>query len=87
MNPRAIRITLGILLFASVLYFPWYVTLLIALIIVARTSGYEVLIAGLCVDLLYGDRGIWGLEVPFLATGTAVILFFAAHFIKKNFIR
>lgn len=82
-----LRVVLIVALFLSVLYLPWVATLLIALAVLAVRPGYEVIVAGLALDLLYGDSGVYGISTPFLSTLCAVVLFFTAHFIKRNFIR
>lgn len=81
------RPLLAAALFASVLFLPWFVTLALALALVALANAYEVILAGFLLDLLYGVDGMFGVPMPFLGTTTAFILFAAAYLIKRNLVR
>jgi len=48
------RITFTILFFLSTFLFPWYITVLFALALVAVAPGYEIIIGGLVLDFVYG---------------------------------
>lgn len=82
-----LRFALDGLLVASVLYFPWWITLLIAVALLIVSPGYEVLLAGAALDLLYGDMGLFGISVPLISTVAALILFIVAFILKRNFLR
>lgn len=82
-----LRFALDGALIASVLYFPWWITLLIAALLLIISPGYEVLLAGAALDLLYGDTGLLGISVPLIGTAAAFVLFIVAFILKRNFLR
>lgn len=82
-----LRLALSAALFGSVLLLPWWVTLLLAIALCAIANGYEVILAGFLLDILYGGEGSLGLPMPFLSTSVAFVIFAMAFIIKRNFIR
>lgn len=71
---------------ASVIYLPWWLSLVMVLASVALIDQfYEVVLAGLLFDLLYGlGTSWWSVRVPFgLAT---VLLVWLAARLKRNLI-
>lgn len=80
-NKKVIRTVLDILLFGSVFIFPWYITVLISLILLALFKPFEIIAAGLLMDALYGVS-FYGTD--FLFTIIFLALYLASHFMKKN---
>lgn len=76
------RIFFNLLLLGAVFYTPWWFVALLAFIgAFLFPSYYEIIIAGILVDLLYGTqvhmmRGVWGLAV-------ALVLFVTARQLKQ----
>jgi len=80
------RISINILLFISILYFPWWATFLIALLLLALHSGVELLFWGVFADALFGTKLLFFYDVQFLFTLTFFALIFLALYIKKQII-
>ncbi len=51
--PSKLRVTLNILLVASVLFAPPWAVAIVAVFFAARYRAWEVVIAGMCMDLLW----------------------------------
>ena len=79
----ALRIILNILLGISVLTLPWWLSLLIILVMLFLYRAYEVLAWGFIADVLYG----WPLPAFFntslLITFSVVLLFLVAEYVKR----
>jgi len=74
------RIIVDILLFLSILYLPFWFSVLLAFVAALYfKSFYELVIALLVIDLLYGGYGN-----NFLMTISGVILFALVSFLKKR---
>ena len=82
----SIRFFLILLFFSSTFFFPWFVTTLLALALLAVSSGYEVVFGGLMLDFLYGTDVPSYIGSPFLFTIFFAILFVAGFYIKKHLI-
>lgn len=80
------RVAFGILLFVSVFLFPWWGVLAIAIYGAWRFSFYyEILIAGVCFDLLYGGAGLpFVLGFGLLGTLCSAAVLFAIERIKQE---
>lgn len=76
-------VVLGLIL-ASVIYLPWWLSLIIALAAIAWIDDfYEVAVAGLLFDLLYGlGTDWWSVRIPVALL--SVLLVFLATRLKKN---
>ena len=85
MNQPLKRIGADALLFTSVLFFPWWVTLCVGSLSFFLFSGYyELIAAGLLIDLLYGaPLARFGGFTQVSALG-ASCLFFALLVIKRR---
>ncbi len=63
---RIVRILLGVILLASVIFLPWWASLLIAVCAgLATERPYEILIFGFLSDLIYADFNPEGLDFSF----------------------
>jgi len=80
-----LRIFVNTILFLSVFYLPWWVTIFFVVIgIFLFKNFYEGIFVGLLIDLLYGTGakefyGIW-----FVFTVSTAIFFILGERIKKN---
>ncbi len=62
-----IRLILNIALFISILFFPWYLTIILGLALVALYNSYEVLAWGFFADTLYATTlpALYGFQFIF----------------------
>lgn len=81
-----LRIIINALLFSSILFFPWWITLFIAVAFLFMFEAYEVLLWGLFGDLLYGAPVAGFLNIEFLFTLLFILLFIGVYFLKKKLI-
>ncbi len=79
-----VRILANIVLFSSVLFFPWWVTVAagVAFSVFFRAS-YEVVFWAFFSDLLYGTEAASFFRIHFLSTASAVVLVVVLERIKK----
>ncbi len=72
------RIILDILLFLSVLFAPWWVSVLLALIFMIYFRNFiEIIIAGFIIDILYGNGQMY------FTVGSLVVFVFLHLFKRK----
>lgn len=81
-----VRITLNILLFLSILFFPWWVSLAIGLILLIRYTAYELLAYGFFADTVYGIPLPGLYNIQFLFTLVFFIALVASFYIKRKII-
>ncbi len=80
-----VRIILNVAVLVSILFFPWFVTVIIGIIAVfLQKNFYEIIAWAIFYDLLYGVSGIhiWGFA--FFFTAGALFLFYGAEFFKSK---
>ncbi len=72
-----VRIYLALALFASVVFAPPYITAVFAFALAARWRAWEVIAAGICMDLLWLPAGIGfsGVTLPFATIITTIAVF------------
>lgn len=80
------RIIFTILFFLSTFLFPWYVTVFFALALVVVAPGYEIVIGGLVLDLVYGTVVPSFFTSPFTFTILFGLTYIVSYFIKKRLI-
>lgn len=80
----AVRVVLNALLLLSVAWFPWWVSLVVVIVLVSRYRAYEVILWGGMIDLLYGSTASVGM--PFLSTATFALLLALAEVIKPRLV-
>lgn len=56
MTQHSTRLILNAFLFLSVFIFPWWVALIPAAVLLAKTQGYEIVLAGFLFDVLYSSQ-------------------------------
>lgn len=80
-----LRIFANILLFASVLFFPWWVTVMAGVIFAVFFSAfYESIFWAFFIDLLYGTEAASFLNFTFLFTASTIIFVLILERIKKT---
>lgn len=81
-----LRIALGIAMFASIIFAPWWVPVLCALALCLRFRAWEVILAGMFMDLYWMPEyiafGSW--ESTPLATIVAIFLVFGLEPLRRQ---
>lgn len=78
------RIILNISLFFSIFLFPWWFTTAFALVLTFRFKNfYEILFAGLLIDLVYGTSLELFFNISFIFTIGSVIFLIIIENLKK----
>lgn len=80
------RIFLNILIFSSILFFPWWVTVFLSLILLFSFEASEVIVWGLFIDVLYSTPLVIFFNFTFIFTLLFLILFFVVQVFKKRLI-
>jgi len=79
------RIIISILLFLSILFFPWWLTVIIgAVAVFVQRNFYEIVGWGIFYDLLYSTASVSILGFSFFFTVGALIFLFGAEFLKSK---
>lgn len=81
-----LRIFLNIFIFLSILFFPWWITLGVVLIILAIYNAYEVIVLGIFADALYSVPLVDFFNIQFVFTIIFVSLLVVSSFLKKKVI-
>lgn len=82
-----IRIMCGAVLFVSALFYPWWVIFLVAIMgSILFDKYYEVLVAGIVLDLLYSAPTPFLFDIPLVFTIGGVIVF-GVNMFSKRFLR
>lgn len=78
-----IRICADIFLFLSILFLPWWCSLLFCIYAVFFFSSYyEVIAAGFLIDMLYGAPRVWSFGLSVAAGPLMAVLYLFAQWIK-----
>lgn len=81
----ATRIILNILLFASILFLHWWVSIFIALILLVLHKSYELVLWGIFADSLYSSvDGLFGIQ--FIFTLIFILILLISIPVKKRVI-
>lgn len=80
------RISINILLLISILYFPWWITIAIALLLLVLHNGVELLFWGVFADSLFGTQLLYFYDIQYLFTLLFFSLIFIAMYLKKKVI-
>jgi len=78
-----IRFLLNVLLFASVIWLPWWAVVLCALPLLFGYRAYEVLVWGVLADMLYATPVLVFANLPLLFSMLFLLLFLAAEYSKR----
>lgn len=79
------RILINIIVFFSILFFPWWVAVFTGVVaVLLQRNFYEIMAWGVFYDLLYGTASIHILGFSFFFTAGAFILFYGAEFLKTR---
>ncbi|MBI2108651.1 MAG: hypothetical protein HYT93_00515 [Parcubacteria group bacterium] len=79
------RLGLNSILLVSILFLPWWATIIIGIaLVLVQKNFYEIIAWAIFYDLLYNVSGIdiWGFT--FFFTLGALILFYSAEFLKSK---
>ncbi|MEK7556075.1 MAG: hypothetical protein AAB523_02175 [Patescibacteria group bacterium] len=69
----------------SVLYAPWWVTAFIGILFVFYFSNYyELIAAGVLVDVLYGNNSTPLFHIPFIFSIDSVVFYVLVQFLKTK---
>jgi hypothetical protein len=80
-----LRITLGVLLLVAAVLTPWWVTMLIAVILTCYfPKYYEVVVAGLVMDVVYGAATPTFFHFQFVFTVFFALLLFIIEYGKTK---
>ena len=80
------RIVLSIIFFLGIFLFPWWLSALIALLLLIRYTAYEVLLGGVLFDVLYSAGAGAFFGVPYVGTLFATALFIVFFYFKRSLI-
>ena len=79
------RITANIILLMSVLFAPWWITIILALALVFYFKlYYEFIIAAVITDMLYGVPEVLLFDWVFVYTAFSIILFILVQWLKTR---
>lgn len=76
------RLLVALLFFISILFFPWWVSVALALLLVSLARAYEVVLGGILMDALFGAT-LWSLP-PILFTCLFTLFFFGAEYVRPR---
>lgn len=79
-----LRIAFNVLMFASVLFLPWWVTVIVAVVFLFKFTAYEIMLWGVFADVLYSASVPSFYNIEFLFTIGAIVIFVLAYFIKRR---
>ena len=81
------RIIFDSILFISLFIAPWWASFMLAFAgIFFFTNFYEIILAGLIMDIVYGAGSSGVFDVPFISTLAGVLLFTGGSFVKKRLV-
>jgi len=79
------RIIANIILLLGILYAPWWATAaLAALLAFYFTRYYELIVAGILIDMLYGNSTLFFIHTPYVFSVSAVLLYALIGFLKTK---
>lgn len=81
-----LRLLINILLVPSILFFPWWVSLALGVLLLVKDRAYEVIVWAFVFDTLYGTAYIPFFGLQFIATLLFFILFFLSIAVKRRII-
>ncbi len=85
-NRNLLRVTINIVLLASILFLPWWVSVAIMVFLLALYRAYEVFLWGFLMDALYSGPVPLYLNIPILFTIMSVLLFIVIGVSKQRLI-
>ena len=77
------RISLNILMVSSILFLPWWLSILFALVLLFGFEAVEVLGWGLLIDILYGTPLTLFFNFTFIFTLLFFVLFLSTQYLKR----
>jgi len=79
-----LRLFLPLLFFASILFFPWWLSVFLALVLSIPHDAYEVLLGGVLMDALYGAPVPALFDLPIIFTLLFAAFFFAGAYLRPR---
>lgn len=73
-------------MFGSLLFLPWWFTVIVAIGFLFMFNAYEILFWGLFGDFLYSAQVVNFFNTEFIFTIIFLLLFIGAYFLKKRLI-
>jgi len=80
------RILLNLLIFSSILFLPWWMTLFVVLVLLFALEAPEVLVWGLFIDVLYSVPLVLFFHFTFVFTFLFFVLFLFTKYLKKRLV-
>lgn len=77
------RIIIDVILFASVLFFPWFVPCIIAVIACWFYDYYEIIFLGFLIDVFYDSRYYFHIGEYYIPYSFTLIAFFTLFALRK----
>ncbi|MFC1720851.1 hypothetical protein ACFL0K_01210 [Patescibacteria group bacterium] len=79
------RIIADLILLLSVLFMPWWLTVILAFVLVFYfKSYYEFIIAGVLTDALYGVPQDWLFDLTLMYTSFSIVIFIFIQWLKTR---
>ncbi len=77
------RIIANIILFVCILFAPWWLTIIFSIIFLFYfLDYYELIIAALFVDIIYGTPQNWIFDLPLMYTVFSLVVFVFVRWLK-----
>lgn len=80
------RVVLNIFLGISILFFPWWISLIIGLVLIMSCKAYEIIVWGLLFDALYGTSVNIFYNIQYLGTLVFFAFFLLSFALKRKII-
>jgi len=79
------RIIADIGIVLCIIYAPWWVTVIVGTFFAFYFNNYyEYIVAGVLIDVLYGNNGVSLIRTPFVFSIGSVALYFLIQFLKTK---
>lgn len=81
-----LRLIFSITMFASVFLCPWWITSILAVIVLFVWEAYEVIGAGFLLDAVYASQVPLFFSIEYIFTIASILFFITIHLLKKRLI-
>ncbi|PIP87321.1 hypothetical protein COW81_00835 [Candidatus Campbellbacteria bacterium CG22_combo_CG10-13_8_21_14_all_36_13] len=79
------RLALDIIFFLSVFLFPWWLVMVFGVVLAFIFKNYfEIVFAGIIIDMIFGDKGIFLLPFPIFYTLLFLIIVVLVNLVKTR---
>ena len=83
---QTLRVILNIALFVSVLFLPWWLSIVFMVILLVFYTAYEIVFWGLAIDMLYSAPVPLFANFVLIFTVFSLLLFVSAEILKRRLI-